>query len=257
MHAMALRLFLLIAACVVSGPALAGVGGTSAGVTSNIPGQSTDPSADVQAQSAGFVQQNQQLQNGAAPNGIAIPGSAIGTNAGQATTANVGGNGESRQKPGDPAAANAQPAAPHTPPPPPPTYVSVVKHLTPQTPDTDSTAKPVVVVPAAVAPTIAPTIPPPAREKAEASPTAVTPVPDAPPHAAINRARMDAVDANAPKNTATDRAAPAPVAGGRGDAPDGFAFYAGLGVALLLLAVALAAYLRAQRDEAAIRSPRG
>lgn len=256
MHTMALRRLLLLAGCVTSVHALAGVGGTSAGVTTNIPGQGTEASPDVQAQSAGFVQQNQQLQNGAAPNGVAVPATANGTNAGPRNAANAGqGNtanapvgGDSRQKPGDPDPANAKPAVPPTPPPPPPTYVSVVKHLTPQTTDPDNTAKPVADVANAVKPAAQPALP--AAAKAGDPP----PAPVAAPRATVNPARASAADANVAKNAATDRTAPA-VAGGRGEAPDGFAFYAGLGIAILLLAIALAAYLRTQRDEAAIRPP--
>lgn len=262
MHAIALRRFILITAwlitvCLASVPALAGVGGTSAGVTTNIPGQSTDPSADVQAQSAGFVQQNQQLQNGATPIGIAVPASASGTAAGQGNAAGSPTDVNSKQKPGGADPANAQPVAPPPPPPPPPTYVSVVKHLAPQTPDTNSASGTAVIASVPIASTVVPPPAPSAQEKADPSSAAIAPIPVAPPRAAINRARADAADVNAEKTAATDHAVTTrAITGGRGEAPDGFAFYTGLGIALLLLAVALATYLRTQRDEAAVRSPR-
>ena len=89
MHTISVRNFILIASFLAATPAFAGVGATSSGVTSSI-GQGTNASADVQQQSAGFVQQNQQLQNAqnaASPNGIVVPGGVV--NAGAAGARNA------------------------------------------------------------------------------------------------------------------------------------------------------------------------
>ena len=73
MHAITFRHFFLIASWLAAAPALAGVGATSSGVTSAIGTQGTNASPEVQQQSAGFVQQNQQLQEGqnaVSPSGV-------------------------------------------------------------------------------------------------------------------------------------------------------------------------------------------
>ncbi|MDR3388694.1 MAG: hypothetical protein P4L92_16730 [Rudaea sp.] len=254
MHSIALRRFLLLAACVVSLPVLAGVGATSSGVSTTLPTTGTNPSASVQDQSAGFVQQNQQLQNASAQNGIAMPAGTPGATStganGTVTTAPAAKSGEP-SRPGDPAAQAAAPATPAPPPAPPPTYVSVVKHLgKPGTPDTETAAAAPLVVP--IAQTPAPVEPP----KADPPPPAAqvpTPAPVPAPQAPVANTHANAADARPPAN----RIAPPVVTGGSGEAPDGITFYIGLGIAFLLLGVALTAYLRAQRDEATHHAPGG
>ena len=257
MHAIAVRSFILIASFLVAAPAFAGVGGTSSGVTSTIGTQGTNASADVQQQSAGFVQQNQQLQNAqnaASPNGIVMPGGVANAGAAGARNAANSGNPDSSGKPGDPGSAPAAPATPPPPPPPPPTYVSVVKHLTPGSDSADPAAT------GAVTPALVPTPPTaaptpdvaPAMVKADMPPKAAAPAP-----VPVASANTNAAAANAEKIGASERAAEAGVvSGGRGPAPDGYTFYVGFGIALLLLAIAFGAYLSSQKDESGRRSPR-
>jgi hypothetical protein len=260
MHAFALRHFVLIAGCLAAAPALAGVGATSSGVSSTVGTQGTNASPEVQQQSAGFVQQNQQLQEGQnpiAPNGIVVPGGVANAATGGAKGAPNSANTDAKGNPAD--AANAQAAAPVTPPPPPPTYVSAVKHLTPSQATAGTPATTVAVVPVAV-PT-PPAVTPDAAAKADPSPAPSKVAAPAPPPAAVANAPV----ANNPADTstaanakvgATERGAETGViSGGRGPAPDGYTFYVGFGIALLLLAIAFAAYLSSQKDEAARRPP--
>ena len=239
MRATTLQSLLLVAGFALAAPALAGVGATSAGVTTNIPNQDpTQPSANVQDQSAGFVQQNQQLQNGALPPGITLPGGATGSASGQANAShdpNSPAEAAAEHRAGtDP---HAPPAAPAAPPPPPPTYVSVIKPVTRiKAPDAAANDP----ANAATNPAPAPATKPAVADKPAPKPTiaAKRPVP----------AR--------PAPTAAPPAMPAPVAatGGRGAAPDGFAFYAGTGIALALLAFAFSLFLRIGKDESAARA---
>jgi hypothetical protein len=257
MHAIAARHFIFIATCLATAPALASVGGTSSGVTSTVGTQGTNASPEVQQQSAGFVQQNQQLQdaqNPVSPPGIILPGGAA--NAASASAAkgaqNSANPGGSKENPGDPGSAQAAPApaTPPPPPPPPPTYVSVVKHLTPgqeaadpaQT-ETAAAATPVTaVVTPPVTPAPAKTDPVPGAPKMAAAVNPPAPLASAPANAATNAAKIGA----------SERATEAGVvSGGRGPAPDGYTFYVGFGIALLLLVIAFAAYLSSQKDEAA------
>ena len=63
--------------------------------------------------------------------------------------------------------------------------------------------------------------------------------------------------ASSEKIGASERAAESGVvSGGRGPAPDGYTFYVGFGIALLLLVIAFGAYLSSQKDEAGRRVPR-
>ncbi len=254
MHTIAVRHFILIASLLAATPALAGVGGTSSGVTSTVGIQGTNASPEVQQQSAGFVQQNQQLQdaqNGASPNGIVMPGG--GANAAGARGAANGANAANPANPesGEKGAPGSAPATPPPPPPPPPTYVSVVKHLTPGSDSADpagTTAAPVTVVaPATPATTVMP-----AQAKADSLPapakvTAPPPVAGAPSTATENAEKIGASERTAETGV---------VSGGRGPAPDGYTFYVGFGIALLLLVIAFGAYLSSQKDEAGRRVPR-
>jgi hypothetical protein len=242
MHAFAIRHVILIVSCLAAAPAFAGVAGQSSGVTSTIGNQGTDASPEVQQQSAGFVQQNQQnAQNPVSPTGVIVP---VVANAAGARGAANAASPDSNGKPGDPNGASATPA---TPPPPPPTYVSVVKHLTPGSDSTDPASATTAVPVAVVTPsdTQAPTVAP-AQAKADTLPVPVktaTPVP--PPTSVV------APTAAAEKIGASERAAETGVvSGGRGPAPDGYTFYVGFGIALLLLVVAFGAYLSSQKDEA-------
>jgi hypothetical protein len=245
MHAIAIRHVILIAGCLAAAPALAGVAGTSSGVTSTIGTQGTNTSPDVQQQSAGFVQQNQQLQagqNGVSPTGIVLPGGVA--NAAAASTAKGAPNSAN---PGDPGSAQpATPATPPPPPPPPPTYVSVVKHLSPSQEAADAatndTAMPVAAVTPPLMPVPATTDPAPVPAKAAAAVTPPAPVTSAPANAAANAAKIGATERTAEAGV---------VSGGRGPAPDGYTFYVGFGIALVLLVIALGAYLSSQKDEAA------
>jgi hypothetical protein len=251
MHAITIRHVILIACCLAAAPALAGVAGQSSGVTSTIGNQGTDASPEVQQQSAGFVDQNQQLQNAqnsASPTGIVVPVVAnVAGAAGARGAANAAGP-DAGGKPGDPNSASATPATPPPPPPPPPTYVSVVKHLTPGS-DSDPSGT-TAVVPVAVATpsdTQAPAVAP-GLVKTDAPPPAPTKAPAPVVSAPVNAA------ANAEKIGANERAMETGVvSGGRGPAPDGYTFYVGFGIALLLLVIAFGAYVKSKKDEAARR----
>ena len=261
MHTIAVRNFILIACILIAScfcvtPVLAGIGGTSSGVTSTVGTQGTNASPEVQQQSAGFVQQNQQLQdaqNAASPTGIVMPGgvaNAAGA-AGAHSAANAANpaNPESGEKPGGP---GSTPATPPPPPPPPPTYVSVVKHLSPGSDSADPAGTTAVAAPVVAAATPAPALVP-AQGKTDTLPAPAAKV-SAQPAAA---AAPTAAAANAEKIGASERAAETGViSGGRGPAPDGYTFYVGFGVALLLLVIAFGAYLSSQKDEVGRRLPR-
>lgn len=248
--------------CVASADALAGVGGQSAGVIPTGAGTNTDPSAAVQQQSAGFVQQNAAAGNAAGTpqgtasstviNGVVQPGSS--------------GTGGARDKAldanGNPTQA-AAPAVPAAPPPPPPTYVSNVKRVTPASDasaatstTTTSTAVPAAAPPAAATkrPDTASLEPKPVEPDAlaTAAKPAEPPHPAQPKPAAANTANPAAGKPAAASKTAVEANI---ITGGSGAAPDGYTFYLGIGVALALLVFALSTYLRTQKDETARRRP--
>lgn len=231
---------ILAAGCIFSVPVLANVGATNAGVTTTIPQDPTQPSADVQSQSSGFVQQNQQLgnqQNQAqqGQNGIVLPGGVAqsGSQSGTASSANP-----NSPEAGNNGGAAATPQTPPPPPAPPPEYQSLIKPVVRDTPSSSD-----VVAGTQVASTAAPTTavpsPPPAREMPRAASAPIAPNPPAPAKAAPKLLPDAAVKANVtpPANT-----------GGRGAAPDGYTFLLGLLVTCALLAFALVTYLRIGRS---------
>lgn len=236
---MAVRRFVLqlslCAGFACAAPAHAGVGTTSAGVTTTDPNA---PSANVQQQSAGFVAANQQLQNGAT-SGIALPGGAAGGAA--QTGKNAARNADSKgaqtgQTDGQGTAAeHAAPAVPAAPPPPPPTYESKMRPINP--PPAIAAAStpphPAASAPPAQAPVHVPTQAPPSAAKPPAMPVANR-------NHAFPAEKSDAADAPA---------ATADPGGGRGAAPDGYTFWFGLLIAGALLALAAVTYLRIQRGE--------
>jgi hypothetical protein len=237
MPATALRHIVLLAACALSAQALAGVGTTSAGVTPTGGQTSTDPSSDVQSQSSGFVQQNQQLQNAASPNGIPLPAGAVATGAKSAQPGQVNsvdGSGNAAQ------GSAAQAAAPSTPPPPLPTYVSAVKHLSNPAADTNVTA---TLLPPTLSAAHVPQLPADTISAPRSAPPVANPVPTNRPVVTAAAKAAAAAASNA------DASAPPAVTGGRGAAPDGYTFYAGLTIAGLLLAFAFGAFLRTGKDE--------
>lgn len=237
MPATALRHIVLLAAWALSAQALAGVGTTSAGVTPTGGQTSTDPSPDVQSQSSGFVQQNQQLQNAASPNGIPLPAGAVAAGAkstqpGQENSVDGSGNAAQRSA--------AQAAAPPTPPPPPPTYVSAVKHLSNPAADTKVTS---TLLPPALSTAHLPQLPADTAPALRSAPPVANPVPTNRPVVTAVAKPVAAVAAN------TNASTPPAITGGRGAAPDGYTFYAGLIIAGLLLAFAFGAFLRTGKDE--------
>ncbi|MBU6199683.1 MAG: hypothetical protein KGI64_11370 [Xanthomonadaceae bacterium] len=216
-------------------PALAGVGTTSAGVTTTDPNA---PSANVQQQSAGFVAANQQLQNGAA-SGIALPGGVAGGAA--PTGQNAAGNADAKGAPTGQSGAqgaaveHAAPALPAAPPPPPPTYESKMRPIN----------QPATIAAASTPPQPAASAPPvqaPVHVPAPAPPFAARP--PAAPVANQNHARPAEKS-----NAEAALAVPADPGGGRGAAPDGYTFWFGLLIAGALLALAAVTYLRIQRGE--------
>lgn len=231
------RFILLVCLCAgfaCTACAFAGVGTTSAGVTTVNP---NNPSTDVQQQSSGFVAANQQAQN-AANGGIVLPNGVAGTaQTGQNAAGNAGANGAQAGQPGGSAAAaeHAPPAVPPPPPPPPPppTYESRMRPVTPA----------IVVAPAPAQP---------------ATPAAPAPKPvqvlEKPAQPAVKPAVVPAPNANRvpPIEKKQDEPAPAVMAdpgGGHGAAPDGYTFWFGLLIAGALLALAAVTYLRIQRGE--------
>jgi len=233
----------LIFGIAVCSQAMGNAGATSAGVTTTVGNQNpNDPSPDVQAQSAGFVQQNQQLQNAQSPAAAVVPGGIAGQQAGgsQGTSAPAGGAAAAG---GDANVDAAHPvvAVPPAPPPPPPTYESTMRRI-----DRHSENPPTSTVVSTPATTSASA---PKPEPAPTPPPVVAPV--APPAAAtskapvaVNAARASTATAEAP----TERAAPA-ITGGRGAAPDGVTFYSGLTIAGALLAFGFFTFVRMGRNE--------
>jgi len=217
----------LCAGCACLASAFAGVGTTSAGVTTT---DLTNPSANVEQQSSGFVAANQQAQNGAA-GGIALP-------AGVAASAQPGQTGASNTTAGaahdgsKTAAEHAPPAAPPPPPPPPPTYESRIKPVAsaPVVAPATAPARPAASAASVPKPVHAP-------EKPEAKPA---PVP------ASNQNRVTSVEKKQDEPMPASTADPG---GGRGAAPDGYTFWFGLLIAGALLALAAVTWLRIQRGE--------
>lgn len=227
-----LSLFCLAFCLGVAGhaPAFAGVGTTSAGVTTVDP---NNPSTGVQQQSSGFVAANQQAQN-AASGGIVLPsGVASIAQAGQNAAGNASASGAQPGQPGGSRAAaeHAPPAVPPPPPPPPPTYESRMRPVT----------QAIAVAPAQPA---APAAPAPKPVRAPEKPALPAAKPAVVPAPSPNRAP--------PVEKKPDEPAPALTAdpgGGRGEAPDGYTFWFGLLIAGALLALAAVTYLRIQRGE--------
>jgi hypothetical protein len=214
-------------------PAVAGVGTTSAGVTTVDP---NNPSTDVQQQSSGFVAANQQAQN-AANGGIVLPNGVAGSaQAGQIAAGSAGANGAQAGQPGGPIAAaeHAPPAVPPPPPPPPPTYESRIRPVGPG----------IVAAPAPATPAAAPSAPAHETVHRPEKPAQPTAEPAIVPAPAPTRAP--------PAENKQDESAPAATAdpgGGRGAPPDGYTFWFGLLIAGALLALAAVTYLRIQRGE--------
>ena len=250
-HARCFQAFLAFASLALSPLVAAGVHGSGGGVTTTVGNPDpTTPSAEVQSQSSGFVQQNQQLANAgaagtqaagdAAPSGTkgqaANPGAAGTSPGGDASTRGADGKPGAPGTPGAPAAAPAPPAAP---PAPPPDYVSVVRHLNRQPPDkaqdADAAGEPARTE----------------ADKPQAEPTpaaaATPPKPATPTPPRPNRAAADADKHAAPERLP----APPAASGGRGAAPDGYTFYVGLILAGALLAFAASIYLRTGGGNAA------
>ncbi|MGH8091263.1 MAG: hypothetical protein ACREO6_07415 [Rudaea sp.] len=210
--------------------AFAGVGTTSAGVTTVDP---NNPSTDVQQQSSGFVAANQQAQN-AANGGIVLPNGVAGSaQAGQNAAGNAGAGGAKAGESGT-AAEHAPPAVPPPPPPPPPTYESRMRPVTPAIVVAPAPTQPAASAAPALKPVHASEKP---VDKAQAKPALA-------PAADQTRA--------APVEKKQDEPAPAVTAdpgGGRGEAPDGYTFWFGLLIAGALLALAAVTWLRIQRGE--------
>jgi len=225
--------------------AIAGVGGTSAGVTTTI-GNSNEPSADVQAQSAGFVQQNQQnqqaQQGGQSVSGVVLPVGAVPDPAKVAADKSAAA---ATGKSTDASGAAAVVAVPAAPPPPPPVYESTMRRLekrnaptTPPPMTVEASGPPGAVRKDDAQPAVRPAEPAPA--------VAVAPVQaQTKPAQSVPRVTPPAVEVS------PERITPPAVTGGRGEAPDGFTFYSGVTIAGALLAFALATFLRIGRNEGA------
>ena len=242
-----LPLFFAVAGLALSPHIAASVQGTGGGVTTTVGNTDpTAPSTDVQSQSSGFVQQNQQLASGGAAGTQTVtgdPSQAQSGARGQTTGAAAGGPGSGTDTsakgadgkpaaPGTPGAPAAAAAAPAQPAAPPPDYVSVVRHLNRQTGEKakggDASAEQLAPLEAG---------------KPPAEPQAAAPAP--PPKPPVNPPRANRVPADADKHAATEHpAAPPPATGGRGAAPDGYTFYIGLIIAGALLAFAASIWLR-------------
>jgi hypothetical protein len=220
--------------------ALANAGATSAGVTTS-GGNQNEPSADVEAQSSGFVQQNQQLPNAQSPGGAALP---AGVNAvapgaaAQSGAANRDGS-NSGAKDGSTASATAVAAPPATPPPPPPVYESAMHRVERPPPMTVEASGPRGAVQKHDDEPMPDNNPEP---KPEPAPKVVP----AKPVAANVAARAPAPAIVPP---AERIAAPPAVVGGRGEAPDGFTFYSGVTIAGALLAFGFLMFVRIGRNE--------
>jgi hypothetical protein len=212
-------------------PAAAGVGTTSAGVTTTDP---NSPSTEVQQQSSEFVAANQQSQNGTT-SGITLPAGVAGTTqSGQTGSGNADAKGAQAGQAGgsDATAQHATPAAP--PPPPPPTYESRIRPV-----NSTPVEAPVPTSPAASTPSVQK--PEPKPEKPAQKPR---PEPAVAPAGNPNRTAPVEKKQEAPMiPTTTDPG------GGRGEAPDGYTFWFGLFIAGALLALAAVTYLRIRRGE--------
>jgi hypothetical protein len=225
----------------LSSSAFANAGATSSGVTTTV-GNSNEPSADVQAQSAGFVQQNQQAQQaGQAPSGVVLPiGVPVPPSDGSAAA--VDANGKRVKDPKDAAAAAAQ-GAPAVPPPPPPVYESTMHRLEKR--NTPTTPAPMTVEASGPVGAVRKDDAQPPVKPAEPAPIApaATPQAQATPAPAAPR-----VSPPAPE-VAPEHITPPAITGGRGAAPDGFTFYSGVTISGALLAFALATFVRMGRNE--------
>ena len=226
------RIALYLSVCVgfaCAACAFANAGSTSSSVTTVDP---NSPSTNVQQQSSGFVAANQQAQNAAA-GGIALPGAAGATQAGQTAVGNADAKGTQSGQTGEHAAAAEPHAAPAAPPPPPPTYESKMRPVNPA-----KVPAPAPSQPAASAPPVQNLAHAPTRSVGPPIKPAVFPA-TSPQHAPPVEKKQDEP---AP-------AAPADPGGGRGEAPDGYTFWLGLLVAGALLALAAVTYLRIQHGE--------
>jgi hypothetical protein len=229
----------LLSTVAFSSSAFAGVGATSAGVTTTV-GNTNEPSPDVQAQSSGFVQQNQQLQSGSTPNSA---GSSAGTTVIATSAAIPGATGAAANTTNNADAAQAaQPnAAPAAPPAQAPSYESTMRRLDKH--DAPGGATPPMTVEASgpagavrkpdAQPAVKPAGPAPAANSTRPAPAA----------AAGPRVSPPAVD------IPPERITPPAITGGRGETPDGFTFYSGVTIAGALLAFALATFVRMGRNE--------
>ncbi|MGA9333946.1 MAG: hypothetical protein WBV39_06685 [Rudaea sp.] len=243
MRALFIQLAILSAGSIFSASAMAGVGATNSGVTTTLPQDPTQPSADVQSQSSGFVQQNQQLANQqsqarARQTGIVLPNGTVqsGSQSRAAASANPANpNGAESGKNGAPDAAAQTPPPP---PAPPPVYQSVIKPVVRDTSPAGDDVADMAVASTTAAPAAIPP-PPPVRAKPHPVHDAITP-------------RRTAPARTAAKHSAVASSKPAPIAaantGGRGSAPDGYTFMLGLLATGVLLAFALVTYLRLGRS---------
>ena len=221
--------------------AIAGVGGTSAGVTTTV-GNSNEPSADVQAQSAGFVQQNQQAQQGGqSVSGVVLPVGAVPDPAKVAADKSAAAT---TGKSTDASGAEAVVAVPAAPPPPPPVYESTMRRLEKR--NAPATPPPTTVEASGPPGAVRKNDGQPAVKLEEPVPVAAAPAQaQAKPAASAPRVPTPVVEAS------PERITPPAVTGGRGEAPDGFTFYSGVTIAGALLAFALATFLRIGRNEGA------
>jgi hypothetical protein len=224
--AISLSLFVCFAC---SGPLFASVAGTSAGVTTT-GGNSTDPSAEVQQQSSGFVQQNQQ------PN-APKPGATTAILGAPPQAGQAGASGAQNGNKANATIVNGVPVAvtPAAPPPPPPMYESAMHRI-----ERHSDATPTVIAsgpPGAV------------RKQEPAKAAEPTPMPTPAPAPAVKPNTVTPARTDVLPTPAERVVAPPVVGGGRGEAPDGLTFYSGTAIAGALLAFAFATYLRMGRSE--------
>jgi hypothetical protein len=221
----------------LSSSAFANAGATSSGVTTSV-GDSNAPSADVQAQSAGFVQQNQQAQQGGqATSAVVVPVGVV------PDPAKAAGGAGSNANNGASGAAAAPAAAPAVPPPPPPVYESTMRRLEKR--NAPATPPPMTVEASGPAGAVRKDDTQPGVKSAEPAPSVATTTAQtrATPAAAAPRVTAPAVEM--PPEHITLPA----ITGGRGEAPDGFTFYSGLTIAGALLAFAFATFVRMGRNE--------
>lgn len=225
--------------------AIAGVAGTSAGVTTTI-GNSNEPSADVQAQSAGFVQKNQQAQQGGqSVSAVVLPVGAA-PDPTQAAADKTAAAFAGKSIDGRDASGAAVTAAPETAPPPPPVYESTMRRLEKR--NAPATPPPTTVEASG---------PPGAVRKDDGQPAVKMEEPVAAAAAAPAAQAQSKPAASAPRvptpvvEASPEHITPPAVTGGRGAAPDGFTFYSGVTIAGALLAFALATFMRIGRNEGA------